>query len=461
MDLVVRSGAVVTAGGCTVADVGVEDGRIVQIGGRMQAAEVIDADGQLVLPGGVDMHVHLSPALVAEGDFWWADDFASGSRAAAAGGVTTVGNITFPVRDEPVLDALRRTAAEAQAASLADFVLHPVITTAPADPESLTSALAAAGGVSVKIFTNMAGFAADPAGYIGLIAAAARQQLTVLAHCEDRALGEHLGGPEQPDAARARPYYPAAAIEVAAVARMLEIGGVTAARLYLVHLASARSVQLAVAARGGGVNVRVETRPEYLTLTDDDLAAARGQEPGTGGRGPAELAALWQAVSAGHVDAICTDHAPWGRRPGTASAGRAASVRSGLSSLEVARSLLFDRGVRGGKITIEQLAELTAAGPARAFGLYPAKGVIAVGSDADLAVFDPAEQWTFTGGQSAAEWTAFHGWQLTGRVTATIRRGSVIYRRPDGFADGGGQWLRRRASPYSQADEQAQPPARE
>src|SRR6185369_13244938 len=112
MDLVIRGGSVVTAGGYSVADVGVEDGRIVQIGGRMTAAEVVDADGKLVLPGGVDMHVHLSPALVEEGDFWWADDFGSGSRAAAAGGVTTVGNITFPVRDEPLFDAVARTSAE-------------------------------------------------------------------------------------------------------------------------------------------------------------------------------------------------------------------------------------------------------------------------------------------------------------------------------------------------------------
>ena len=114
MDLVVRGGSVVSPDGCTVTDVGVEGGRIVQIGGRMSAAEVVDAEGKLVLPGGVDMHVHFSPALVEEGDFRWADDFLSGSRAAAAGGVTTVGNITFPVRDEPLPDALARTMPEAE-----------------------------------------------------------------------------------------------------------------------------------------------------------------------------------------------------------------------------------------------------------------------------------------------------------------------------------------------------------
>jgi dihydropyrimidinase len=444
MDLVVRSGSVITPGGCTVADIGVEDGRIVQIGGRMSAAEVVDAEGKLVLPGGVDMHVHLSPALVEEGDFWWADDFGSGSRAAAAGGVTTIGNITFPVRDEPVMDALARTAGEAEAESLADFVLHPVIVRAPDDAEALTRALSADGCVSVKIFTHMAGFRTDPAGYLDLIAAASRHRLTVMSHCEDPALGEHLSERAARESAQQPAvYYPADNVEVAAVARMVEIADATAARLYLVHLSSPRSVGTALAARRRGVDVLLETRPEYLVLTDDELAAASAQapQPGPRGRGPDDLERLWRAVSAGHFDAICSDHAPWGRAPDKLPASGARSVRSGLSCLEISRSLLFHKGVLAGRMTVEQLAELTAAGPARAFGLYPAKGLIAVGSDADLAVFDPSEHWTYTDGESVAEWTPFSGWQLTGRVVLTVRRGVVVYRCGDGFAKGGGQRL--------------------
>ena len=455
MDLVIRGGSVVTAGGYSVADVGVEDGRIVQIGGRMTAAEVVDADGKLVLPGGVDMHVHLSPALVEEGDFWWADDFGSGSRAAAAGGVTTVGNITFPVRDEPLLDAVARTSAEAESESLADFVLHPVIVRAPDDPAALARALAGDGCVSVKMFTHLAGFTAHPAGYIDMIAAAARHNLTVMVHCEDAALEEHLSGRAASGPAGASAaYYPAHNIEVAAVARIAEIAAATAARIYLVHLSSRRSVDVALAARDRGAAIALETRPEYLLLTDDELASASGQQPGNGvhGRGAADVERLWRAVSGGHFDAICTDHAPWREVPGTLPASGVRSVRSGLSCLEVSRSLLFMKGVLTGRMTIGQLAELTAAGPARAFGLFPTKGVIAVGSDADLAVFDPAEHWTYAGGQSRAEWTPFDGWQITGRALLTIRRGTIIYRHGDGFAAGGGHRLRRKSDQQSQAE---------
>jgi len=460
MDLVVRGGTVVTPAGCTVADVGVAGGRIVQLGGRMTAAQVIDAEDKLVLPGGVDMHVHLSPALVAEGDFWWADDFGSGSRAAAAGGVTTVGNITFPVRDEPVLGALARTTAEAEASSLADFVLHPVITAAPDDPEALARDLAADGCVSVKMFTHMTGFTASPARYLDLIAAVARHDLTVMAHCEDPALGEYMSGRAARESPGDPAYCPPDSIEVAAVARMAEIAAATGARIYLVHLASSRSAELALAARARGARLLLETRPEYLLLTDDELAAAAGQQPAAsrGGRGPADLDRLWAAVTGGRFDAICTDHAPWREKPGKLPASGARSVRSGLSCLELSRSLLFMTGVLTGRITLPQLAELTAAGPARAFGLYPAKGVIAVGSDADLAVFDPAAHWRYTGGQSRAEWTPFDGWAVTGRTLLTVRRGTITYGHEDGFAGGGGQRLRRSGDSMTPADERARQP---
>jgi dihydropyrimidinase len=365
------------------------------------------------------------------------------------------------VRDEPLGDALARTTAEAEAASLADFVLHPVIVRAPDDPESLARALAGDGCVSVKVFTHMAGFAADPAGYVDMIAAAARHGLTVMAHCEDPALEEHLSGRAMAGSAGApQPYLPADSIEVAAVARMTEIADATAARVYLVHLSSGRSVDAALAARGRGASILLETRPEYLLLTDEDLAAASGQGRSVSprGRAAADVEELWRAVSAGHFDAICTDHAPWREAPAKLPASGARSVRSGLSCLEASRSLLFAKGVLAGRMTVERLAELTAAGPARAFGLYPAKGVIAVGSDADLAVFDPAEHWTFAGGQSRAEWTPFDGWQLTGRTVLTVRRGTIIYRQPDGFASGGGQRLRRGVGTYSRAYETVRHP---
>ena len=299
-----------------------------------------------------------------------------------------------------MLDALARTTAEAAAASLADFVLHPVITAAPDDPAALASDLAADGCVSVKMFTHMAGFTARPARYLDLIAAAARHDLTVMAHCEDPALGEYLSGPAARRASRnvlpagrhrggggrpdggdrrghRRPDLPGAPVQQ-------PVGGPRAGR------PRARGP----AAAGNPARVPAADRRR----AGGRRRAAAGHRPG--GRGPADLSRLWQAVSDGRFDAICTDHAPWREAPGKLPASGARSVRSGLSCLELSRSLLFMKGVLTGRMTLPQLAELTAAGPARAFGLYPAKGVIAVGSDADLAVFDPAVHWRYSGGQS-------------------------------------------------------------
>src|SRR5712691_1348857 len=185
MDLVIRGGLVVTAGSSTVADVGISDGQIAQIGGAMQGREVIPAEGQIVVPGGVDMHVHLTPAIVQEGSFEWVDDFHSGSRAAAAGGITTLGNMTFPRPGESLLAALERTRSEVAGLSIVDYVLHPVLTEASETNLAQIAELPAAGAASLKIFMILSGFAADPRGFIRAMSEAAKAGILTMVHCED------------------------------------------------------------------------------------------------------------------------------------------------------------------------------------------------------------------------------------------------------------------------------------
>src|ERR1700737_1421199 len=165
MDLVIRGGLVVTEDSSAVVDLGISDGQIVQIGGAMQGREVIAAEGKVVVPGGVDMHVHLTPAVVQEGSFEWVDDFHSGSRAAAAGGITTVGNMTFPRPGEALVAALERTRREVAALSIVDFVLHPVLDEASETNLAQIDSLPAAGSARLHIFMMLSGFAADPGGF--------------------------------------------------------------------------------------------------------------------------------------------------------------------------------------------------------------------------------------------------------------------------------------------------------
>jgi dihydropyrimidinase len=271
-----------------------------------------------------------------------------------------------------------------------------------------------------------------------------------MVHCEDGALNAFLTGlcsnesaPLGTDAV----YCPADSIESAAVRRVTAFAEAAAAPVYLVHLASASSLDAALEARGRGVAVAVETRPEYLLLSDVELAQASGSAPGgaTTARGDHDLERLWSAIERGELDTVCTDHAPWAVVPDRQPSSSMRSARSGLGCLEWARSLLYSRGVLAGKISLERLVAVTSTNPARLFGLYPGKGTIAPGGDADLAIFDPGASWAVSQDrQSRASWSALGGWALTGRTTETIRRGEVVFRLADGFfATGGG---RRQAS---------------
>jgi dihydropyrimidinase len=191
-DLVVRGGLVVTAAGESIADIGVAEGRIVQIGGPMSGAREIDATGKLVLPGGVDMHVHLSSVEMGGESVPWADDFVSGSRAAAAGGVTTIGNIGFPQQQERLPDLVDRIAAEAARDSLVDFVIHPVLMEPDERTESDIARLAELGHTSVKIFMSIGDFDAKLPGFVQALATAGREGLLTMVHCEDACVIDHF-----------------------------------------------------------------------------------------------------------------------------------------------------------------------------------------------------------------------------------------------------------------------------
>ncbi len=434
VDLAIRGGTIVTPDTFSVADLGIHQGRVVQIGGTITADKEIDAAGRYVLPGGIDMHVHLSSVEIGGGTFRWADDFASGSRAAAAGGITTMGNITFPLPGEGLQASIDRTAVEAGRDSIVDFVLHPVLL--DPSPERLAEIprLAEQGHTSLKIFMILGEFDARAREYLEAMSLAGRHGLMTLIHCEDACvisvLTQRLLAAGRGDLAYypdSRPIY----AESAAVARAAAFCEAAQAPIYIVHLSSRDALEEASRARARGLPVYVETRPIYLHFTSEKFAGPDG--PLYVGNPPLrsaeDIAALWSGLSTGTIQTCCTDHAPWMRDQKMEPGLTIVTAPAGVADLETLMPVLFSEGVRKGRLSLQHFVDATSTNAAKLFGLFPQKGTIAVGSDADLAIWDPHLSRTVKSveGQSNSDYSLFEDWTVTGWPITTISRGEVIY----------------------------------
>lgn len=446
-EIVIRGGTVVTEEGRSRRDVRIRGEKIVEVGGELEpgtGARVLPADGLLVLPGGIDPHTHLSPP--------WVDDLTSGSRAALAGGITTVGHMAYPEDGEGLLDVVGREGARIRREALADVFLHPVVRDPRPERIAELPALVRAGHTTVKVYTVVPGFDEAVGGFLDLLEAAGEAGILTLVHCEDRALVQHAverleaRGEEGLDHfADSRPV----AAEVAAVERALAMAEVAGAPIYVVHLSSARALASIRRARERGVRVFVETRPLYLHLTEDvyrgpDGPLYVGMPPI---RGPEDRRALWDGVAGGGVDVVATDHAPWTRAQKMDTTRTVANPRAGVNNLQVMLPMLFSEGVRTGRLSLERFVAVTASEPARLMGLWPRKGTVRPGADADLVLWDPERTDTVPddGGFSRAGFSVFAGREVTGWPAATLRRGRVVYRPGRILAEAGsGRLVRRR-----------------
>jgi dihydropyrimidinase len=438
-DLVIRGGTVVTSGRQEAADIGLRAGRIARIGGAMTGRDELDARGLLIIPGGIDSHVHLVCAalatrLAARGEpKSWVDDFWTGSLAAIAGGITTVGNMTFALPGESMTAAIARDMAGAAAEAAVDWFLHPVLTPLGDRTAAEVAQLAAAGHASLKVFLVDPRFAPGTPGLADAIAAAGRAGSLTLLHCEDAAVLDRAGRELIESGRGAVRHFPEArpvSAEVASVDHAIEIARQTGAPVYIVHLSSAAALDRCRQARASGLPVHVETRPLYLHLTRE-----RFGEPDAGKyvgapplRDPADREALWRGLAAGDIDTVCSDHAPWTLADKLDPALDVMTARQGVADLETLMPMLFSEGVTTGRISLDRFVELTSATAARLFGLYPRKGVIAVGADADLALWDPGERRVIDSArmQSRAGYSVYDGTTVQGWPRVVIRRGQIV-----------------------------------
>ncbi len=433
MDLILRGGTVVTVGSRATVDVGIDNGQVVQLGGEMSGAREIDATGHFITPGGVDPHVHLTPPT-RQADGWkWSDDFESGSRAALAGGITTFGNMSFPERDQSLVDAITRDDAEAQELSIADYFLHPVLTYPSEENLADITTLHSQGHTSIKIFLSFRGFDRHVPEFLEAMRIVKKAGGITLIHCEDAAIIDCCCNLLR-EAGKIEPrYFPEARpVQAEAVSTYRAVGfcETTGCPSYIVHLASARALAACHDGRSRGVPVYVETRPLYLYLTrqrfeEEDGAKYAGAPPL---REQSDVDAMWAALAIGNIDTLATDHAPWLLAEKLDPELDVTNLRQGVADLETSLPMLYSTGVLGGRISLEQFVAVTSTNPAKLFGLYPQKGTLGVGSDADLVVWDDQACRTIDGAamHSRSDYSPYDGMQVTGWPKYTISRGEVV-----------------------------------
>jgi len=437
-DLVVRNGRVFVPGGSLqIANVAVDDGLVTSITSETEdATTVIDAAGMLVLPGAIDAHTHLNSVWPFPDERRPADDFGSGTRSAAAGGVTAVCDFVYPLPGESLRQAIDRVVADASAKSHIDFGLHVVITTLENGFVDELPSVVADGYPSFKFYTQLPDFVARGSEYVRLLSTLAELGVVAMFHCEDAAIIDYCRH-KLLDAGHMTPrHYPdskPAEVEVAATALALNYSSVAGIPAYLVHLSAAGALAEARLARRRGQKVFVETRPLYLYLTkerfsDDDAIAARyvGTPPL---RDHDDKDELWAGLASGEVDVVASDHVGFTLAQKHQPGDTFENVPKGVANLETIAPMLYSEGVVAGRITLDRFVKLVAENPAKIFGLYPRKGAIAPGSDADLMILDPSDHrlLTATKMHSASDFELFEGMTVKGWPAYTISRGEVIY----------------------------------
>jgi dihydropyrimidinase len=438
LDLVVRGGEVVTPHGRILVDVGVHDGRIATLSvqdGRGEARREIDATGLLVLPGLVDPHVHLGHRVLLENE--WviaADDFSSGTRSAAVGGNTCVIDFALQRKLDPASTLAARKADCADKAII-DYSFHVVLTRSERATGDAIAAVVNAGVPSFKLYLiyRKQGRMADDGLLFNTLVEASRTGAIVGVHAENAAIAEYntaslleQGATSPVDFARSKPNH----VEAEAINRVIFLAEHVGAAVYIFHLSTREGAELVARARARGVRVHAETCMHYLLLTESCYAGVDGHRyicsPPL--RTARDVDALWRGIVDRTIGVVSSDHCGFSTAAKERGSSDFTRAPNGLPGVTLRLPLLFTHGVAAGRIRVEDLVALLSTNPARLFGLYPRKGAILPGSDADLVLVDPARRKTVRADDldSRVDWSPYEGTELLGWPVLTIFRGEVV-----------------------------------
>ncbi len=464
-DLVISGGAIATAADVVKADIGISNGRVVAIAERLSGGtRRIDAGGRLVLPGGIDAHCHLdqpqAPGLAGNGAVM-ADGFRTGSISAVFGGTTTIVPFCVQHRGQSVTAAVDDYHLRAHGQTVIDYAFHLIVSDpTPAVLGQELPALIRRGHTSLKVYMTYEAMYLSDRQILDVFATARDERAIVMIHAENHEiitwLAERLEAQSRmapSQHAVSRPLL----VEREATHRAVTLAEVAGVPLVVVHISGGEPLEEVRRARARGLTVIAETCPQYLLLTADDLEApdmegakAMCSPPP---RDTAAQAALWRGIEDGTVDIINSDHAPYRfDRDGKLRAGMNAPFRkvaNGIPGLETRLPLLFSEGVVKGRIDLPRFVALTATNNAKFYGLHPRKGTIAVGADADIAIWDPEKRVTIRNENlhHNVDYTPFEGMEVQGWPQTMLSRGRVVV--DDGkllAAPGDGQFLTQNTS---------------
>ena len=439
MGVLIKNGEIVTADSRYRADIFCADETITAIGPNLSAppgTEIIDASGKYVFPGFIDPHVHIYLPFMGT---YSKDNYESGSKAAIVGGTTSLIEMCCPSRKDDALQSFELWMSQAVGKSACDFTFHMGVTKFDEQTESQLREIVKRGISSFKIFLAYKGaFGVDDTELYRTLKLAKELGVIVTAHCENETLVaercRELLAAGKTDPAQHHESRPPA-VEAEGVHHLMTFAELTGAATYIVHLSCKEALSTAMAARQRGVRVAVETLIQYLVL--DKTYAERPNFEGAKYvmspplRDARNQAVLWNGLRDGLIQTVATDHAPFdfatqkpmGRDDFT-------KIPNGIPSLEERVNLLYTHGVCRGKVDLHTFVDVASTRVAKLFGLFPRKGAIQLGADADLVVFDPDYRGTISSRtqQMAVDYSAFEGWKLEGRPSVVTVRGQVAAR---------------------------------
>lgn len=440
-DLVIRNARVATASDSFDSDIGIQGGRITMLGSGLAAgAREIDAAGRVVTPGGVDAHCHLDQPMEAPARM--ADNFETGSRSAACGGTTTLIPFAAQAKGQSLRAAVADYHARADGRARVDYAFHLIVS--DPTPEVLTQelpALIAEGYTSFKVYMTYDDLKLDDGQILDVLEVARQHGAMAMIHAENADCIEWLTKRLEA-AGRTAPRFHAHArpmlVEREATHRAISLSQLVDVPILIVHVSGKEAIEQIRWARGHGLKIFAETCPQYLFLTAEDLGIDDSYQGARcicspPPRDKANQEIIWDGLDDGLFTVFSSDHAPFnydspeGKKPG----GEEVAFRhipNGIPGLETRLPLLYSEGVLGGRLTLQKFVELTATNPAKAYGLHPRKGTIAIGSDADLVIWDEREVVIRNSAlHHAVDYTPYEGMRLKAWPGLTLSRGEVVW----------------------------------